>query len=119
VGIDTPWQRAGKKRYEKQEDRLDTLHGGRKGVNSGRHWRWKRDGTMGQFLVECRDTQARSFSIGYDEFQTITRQANAQPPGYLPAMQIDILDLSLFVMRLVDHESREIQLGMVSDETSE
>lgn len=31
-------------------------------------------------------------------------------------MQVDILDLSLFVMRLVDHEDREIQLGMAGGE---
>lgn len=109
--MDTPWTRAKKERHVKQEERLDKLHGGKKGINSGRHWRWKRDGTLGNFLVECRDTQARSFSISYDEFQTITRQANATPPGFLPAMQIDILDLSLFVMRLVDHEDREIRLS--------
>jgi hypothetical protein len=110
--VETPWAKAGKTRYQRQEERLDEIHGGQKGVNSGRHWRWKRDGTIGHFLVECRDTQHRSFSIGYDEFNAITRQAAATPPGLLPAMQVDILDLSLFVMRLVDHEDREIQLGM-------
>jgi hypothetical protein len=116
VGLETPWEKAGKARHVRQEERLDKIHGGQKGVNSGRHWRWKRDGRIGHFLVECRDTSARSFSIGYDEFHTITRQAHQTPPGLLPAMQIDILDLSLFVMRLVDHEDREIRLGMMEDD---
>jgi hypothetical protein len=114
--METPWSQAKKKRYVKQEERLDKLQGGKTGFNSGRHWRWKRDGTVGGFLVECRDTEKRSFSIGYDEFQAITRQAYATPPGMLPAMQIDILDLSLFVMRLTDHDDREIRLAMDNDD---
>lgn len=116
--MQTPWDRARKKRYVEQEDRLDKLQGGKKGVNSGRHWRWKRDGTVGAYLVECRDTQSRSYRIDYDEFQAITRQAYATPPGMLPAMQIDIMDLSLFLTRLVDHDDREIQLAMNSADTT-
>jgi len=113
--LETPWSQARKKRHVRQEARLDDLYGGKSGVNSGRHWRWKRDGRMGAFLIECRDTQKRSYSLGYDEFQAITRQAHGTPPGMLPAMQIDILDLSLFVMRLVDHEDREMRLAQHTD----
>jgi hypothetical protein len=112
----TPWTQAREKRHVKQEKRLDELHEGKKGVNSGRHWRWKRDGKMGAYLIECRDTQHRSFSISYDEFQTITKEAHKTPPGLLPAMQVDILDLSLFVMRLVDHEDREMRLAALEED---
>jgi hypothetical protein len=114
--LETPWNKARKQRYVKQEERLNKLQGGRSGINSGRHWRWKRDGTVGGFLVECRETQKRSYTISYDEFQAITRQAYQTPPGMLPAMQIDIMDLSLFVTRLVDHDEREIQLAMKEGE---
>ena len=114
--VDLPWEKAKKQRYQKQEERLNELHGGSKGVNSGRHWRWKRDGKLGAYLIECRDTQKRSYSVSYDEFQSITREAHKTPPGLLPAMQVDILDLSLFVMRLVDHEDREMRLAALEAE---
>jgi hypothetical protein len=113
--METPWTKARKRRHVRQEERLDELHGGQKGINSGRHWRWPRDGKIGNFLIECRDTQHRSYSVSYDEFQNIARQANKTPPGLLPAMQVDILDLSLMVVRLVDWEDREMRLAALED----
>lgn len=114
--LSTPWSRARKVRSQAQEERLGTLPGGQKGMNSGRVWRWKRDGQLRNFLVECRTNEkptVKSYRIAYDEFQDIRKEASMVPPGLLPAMQIDILDLKLMVVDLdafVDREERLIYL---------
>lgn len=101
MSLETPWQRARKSRSEKQEARIGKMDGGERQVNSGRFWRWKRDGKLYEFLVEARTVEkSRSYTISKDEFQHIRRQALQTPPGLLPAMQIDILDLSLMVIEL-------------------
>lgn len=76
------------------------MPGGEKQVNSGRFWRWKRDGKLREFLVEARTTEKRSYAISKDEFSLIRIEALKTPPGLLPAMQIDIQDLSLVVIEL-------------------
>lgn len=77
-----------------QERRLAALPGGSRQINSGRtSWQSKRDNKLFEFLVEARTTNAGSYSISYDEFLDLKRQAHATPPGFMPAMQIDIRDL--------------------------
>jgi hypothetical protein len=102
--VDTPWDRARKRRSELQEERLGQMPGGQKQVNSGRFWRWKRDGILWEFLIEARDTTSGSYSIKREEFLSIKREALATPPGLLAGMQIDIQDLSLVAI-----ETKEFQ----------
>jgi len=88
-----------------QEERLDDLPGGRKGVNSGRFRRYPRDGRIYDFLVEARINQkpgAKTATINKAEFQEIRKQALAQPGGMKPMMQITIDDLDLVVLDLQD-----------------
>jgi len=69
-----------------------------------------------RFLVECRTTEkptTRSYRIEYDEFQNIRQDASKTPPGLLPAMQLDILDLKLMIVDLdvfIEREERLIYL---------
>jgi hypothetical protein len=108
--MDTPWTRARKQRSEKQESRIGKMEGGRKQVNSGRFWRWKRDGILHSFLVEARTTEVESYRIEKKEFQQIRKQAFQTPPGLLAAMQIDIQDLQLMVTELSVFQERELRL---------
>lgn len=109
--METPWERARKARHVKQEERLDRTPGGRKGVNSGRLWRFPRDGKLFDFLVEARDTEKGSYSISHDEFEQLTKQAYATPPGMLPCIQLDLRDLHLIVIRQADFESMQMRLA--------
>jgi hypothetical protein len=69
-----------------------------------------------RFLVECRTNEkptTKSYRIDYEEFQNIRKEASMVPPGLLPAMQIDILDLKLMVVDLdvfIEREERMIHL---------
>jgi hypothetical protein len=101
--LSTPWDRARKRRSQAQEERVGSLPGGSPQINSGRIWRFKRDAKFHTFLVECRTNEkpsVKSYRLDKDEFLAIERDAFMTPPGYLPAMQIDIQELQLFVMRL-------------------
>lgn len=100
--METPWTRARKSKSEIQESRLGQTPGGRKGVNSGRIWRFKRDGNIRDYLIEARTTDAKSYRIEYNEFRDIERQALQTPPGLRPGMQIDIRDLKLITVRESD-----------------
>jgi hypothetical protein len=120
--LPTPWERARKTRSRAQEERLGALPGGQQGVNSGRFWRWKRDGQLRRFLVECRTNEkptTKSYRIDYDEFQDIRKEASQVPPGLLPAMQIDIRDLKLMLVDLdvfMEREERLFQMEAQLDE---
>ena len=100
--MDTPWSRAVRTRHERQERKIGNLPGGQKQIGSGRIWRWKRDGILFAFLIEARTTTKKSYSISAEEFKEIQKEALQTPPGLLPAMQIDISDVSLMAIRLVD-----------------
>ena len=103
--MDTPWSRARKLRSQRQEENLSKLPGGRKGVNSGRFWRWPRDGRIYDFLVEARTNEkpgAKSYSIKKAEFEDIRFEALTSPGGMKPAMQITMDDLHLIVIELKD-----------------
>lgn len=102
--LDTPWTRARKLRSTKQEERLADMPQGQRQVNSGRFWRWRRDGIVAGFLVEARTTESGSYRIDGKEFQNIRKEAITTPPGLKPSMQIDIGDLHLWVMELRDWE---------------
>ena len=113
---ETPWTRARKLRSTLQEERLNDMPGGRQQPNSGRFWRWKRDGVVWNFLVEARTTEHKSYRIEKDEFQLIRKQAFQTPPGLRPAMNLEIQDLRLIVIeesafelmlaRLIELEAR-------------
>jgi hypothetical protein len=100
--MQTPWTRARKLRYQTQEDRIGNLPGGSKQANSGRIWRWKRDGILHEFLIEARTTDKGSYRIEGKEFLSIRREGHKTPPGLHPGMQIDIQGLSLMVIQLDD-----------------
>jgi hypothetical protein len=103
--LQTPWTRARKLRYEIQEQRLNDLPGGQKGINSGRLRPFKRDGRIYDFLIEARINQkpgAKTATISKQEFQELRRQALVQPGGMKPGMQITIDDLDLMVIDLRD-----------------
>jgi hypothetical protein len=112
--MDTPWSRARKTRSQLQEERIGDMPGGQKQVNSGRFWRWKRDGILHEFLIEARTTEKGSYSINKEEFQKIKREALQTPPGLLPGMQIDIQDLSLIVVETKDWQ--EIYTRLITAE---
>jgi len=103
--LETPWTRARKLRYQIQEERLNSLPGGQKGINSGRLRPFKRDGRIYDFLIETRINQkpgAKTATISKQEFQELRRQALGQPGGMKPGMQITIDDLDLMVVDLAD-----------------
>jgi hypothetical protein len=108
--MDTPWTRAKKTRSARQEQRIGEMEGGSQQVNSGRLWRWKRDGILHNFLIEARFTEAESYRIDKKEFLQMRKQAFQTPPGLLAAMQIDIGDLSLIVTELAAFQDRELRL---------
>src|SRR4051812_19158106 len=100
--METPWVRARKRRSQSQEERNGKIPGGSKQINSGRIWRFKRDNKLYDFLVESRTNEkpsVKSYRIEKDEFLQIENEAFATPPGLLPAMQVDIQDLQLMVIR--------------------
>ena len=110
MGIETPWQRAKKTKSQLQEERIGKTEGGSKQVNSGRFWRWKRDGKLHGFLVEARTTDKLSYTIQYADFKGLEKNAHQEPPGCLPAMQIDIRDLSLIAVKLTDWQDLQVKL---------
>jgi len=86
------------------------MEGGKRQVNSGRFWRWKRDGTLREFLVEARTTEKGSYSITKSEWNDIRKEAFRTPPGLLPAMQIDIQDVRLLTMELSAFQDLYVEL---------
>ena len=101
--LETPWTRARKRRSQKQEERIGSISGGSKQPNSGRIWRFKRDAKLFNFLVECRTNErqgADSYRVSRTEFLKIEQEAFQTPPGLLPAVQIDIQELQLILIRL-------------------
>ena len=86
------------------------MPGGRQQVNSGRHWRWKRDAILHNFLIEARTTDAGSYRVERAEFLGIRRQARHTPPGLLPAMQIDLGDLHLMVTELSAFQDAQMRI---------
>ena len=93
LGLETPWQKQLKSKHRRQEDRLQKTH-----PASGRLWRWKRDGRFFDFLIEARTTNSSSYSISYDEWLGLKRNAHQTPPGCMPAMDIEIKDVNLIVV---------------------
>jgi len=72
-------------------------------VNSGRIWRFKRDGRIHDFLIEARTNEkpgAKSYRIEKAEFLELRREALTQPGGMKPGMQVTIDDLDLMVIEL-------------------
>jgi hypothetical protein len=99
-----------KTKSQKQEERIGKKEHGSKQNNSGRFWRWKRDGKLHGFLIEARTTNKNSYSVDYGDFKALEKEAHQEPPGCLPGMQVDIRDLSLMVMKLQDFEDREVKI---------
>jgi hypothetical protein len=88
------------------------MPGGSRQINSGRtSWQSKRDNKLYEFLIEARTTSADSCSIKRDEFLEIKRQAHATPPGFMPAMQIDMRDLAIIAVEL--HTFNEMQRMLI------
>src|SRR5262245_52771812 len=103
--MQTPWTRARKLKHQRQEERIGKMPEGKVQPNSGRLWRWKRDGIIWNFLIEARTTEKESYRIERKEFLDIRKQAIQTPPGLKPAMQIDIQNLRLIVLELDDWEA--------------
>lgn len=99
--MNTPWERVREKRHEIQERRTGEKPGYRQQVNSGRRWYSLRDAMhrspIGRILIDNKDTENASYTIKLAEFEKLKRDANRTPPGCLPAMQIDIRNLRLFL----------------------
>lgn len=121
--LETPWRRARKLRSQAQEENLNRIPGGQKGVNSGRFKRFPRDGRIYDFLIEARTNQkrgAKSARIDKEEWLDLKKQALQQPGGMKPAMQITIDEVELIVIELndfTDMQARLIMLGERDDET--
>jgi hypothetical protein len=115
--MDTPWSRANSQRKsERQEQRIAAKPGGKKQVNSGRHWPYKRDNRLNGFLVEARTTDAGSYRISKEEYEKLINDAILTPPGLLPGMAVDLGGLELFIIRQDDHDYREKLIGDLIDE---
>ena len=97
--LEMPWSRALKTRHVRQEERLGKAEGGVQNPGSGRIWRFHRDGKLWNFLVEARTTKAKSYRIDKAEFLKMEKEALQTPPGYLPAMVIEIQDLEIVAIR--------------------
>jgi hypothetical protein len=123
--LTTPWRQAtGNQRSQRQERRLAKEPGGKKQINSGRHWVSKRDVRLNGYLVEARTTEKKSYSISRKEFEDITRDALSTPPGQLPGLQIDFEKpgsetLSLFVGRLKDHLYLQERIAVLEQQLRE
>ncbi len=117
---ETPWVKArANQRSKRQETKLAAMPGGRKQLNSGRHWFAKRDVTLNGHLVEARTTESASYTISKVEFKKLTKDAFSTPPGQLPAMVITFEGsdpLNLFVTRLEDHEAQQERIGLLEGE---
>lgn len=102
--MSTPWERAKKQRYEKQEQRTARMPGGRAQVNSGRIWSSLRDAKIdsfiGRLLVDNKSTEAGSYTVKKSDWLDLRKDANRTPPGCLPALQIDIQDIHLMTFEL-------------------
>jgi hypothetical protein len=107
--LSTPWDRAKKLRYQKQEERLSKLPGGQKGVNSGRIWNFKRDGRLYDFLIEAKDTQSAQYILKLTDWQALAKDAVRVPPGLRPAMQVTIQNTDLVVISLRDFQDLKQQ----------
>ena len=108
--METPWTRAKKTKSQLQEKSIGRMEGGKQQVNSGRFWRWKRDGILHNFLIEARTTDAESYRIERKEFVQMRKQALQTPPGLLPGMQIDIQDLSLMCIETSAFQDMNLRL---------
>ena len=62
------------------------------------------------FLVEARTTEHDSYSVSKKEFQKITGEAIATPPNCLPAMQVTIQGMRLWIMREDDMTALQEEL---------
>lgn len=120
--IPTPWERATKSKSKLQEERTSRMKGARPQVNSGRIWSSLRDNKLtsfiGLFLIDNKthdDPEKRSYTIKYDEWKDLRRDANRTPPGCMPALQVDIQDVSLLVIEVGAWE--EIQRYVLDIET--
>ena len=115
--MEPPWKRANRHRKsQKQEQELGRLPESRQQPNSGRGRFAKRDARVRRnFLVEARTTDSQSYTISKKEFKDIERQAIRTPPGCLPAMQVTIDGLRLWVMRDQDFQDREDRLMLLED----
>jgi hypothetical protein len=120
--VDSPWERSLKSRSKQQEERTAKMPGARPQVNSGRIWSSLRDNKLtsfiGMFLIDNKthdDLEKQSYRIDYNEWKSLRRDANRTPPGCLPALQIDLQDISLFVIELSTWE--EIQRYVMNLET--
>lgn len=105
MSLETPWTRARKLRTQLQEEGLNRIPGGRKGINSGRFKRFPRDGRIYDFLIEARTNQkkgAKSARIEKQEWLDLKKQALQEPGGMKPAMQISIDEVELVVIELRD-----------------
>lgn len=103
--METPWKKAIRQRYEKQELRTAKKPGARAQINSGRVWHSLRDVSvktvLGRLLIDNKTTEARSYTIsldGKDGWNALKRDANRTPPGCSPGFQIDIREISLIVL---------------------
>jgi hypothetical protein len=120
--LETPWTRARKLRSQLQEERLNTIPGGQKGINSGRFKRFPRDGRIYDFLIEARTNEkrgAKSARIEKAEWLDLKQQALAQPGGMKPAMQITIDEVDLMVIELADFSNMQAALITLAERDTE
>lgn len=100
--MSTPWDKAKEQKYAKQEKRVGKKPGARQQFNSGRKWNGLRDvlqaSPVAHVLIDCKDTDDKSYRITVDDWTKLKRDANRTPPGCLPALQLDISGLRLMVI---------------------
>lgn len=100
--MNTPWEAAKQRRYQRQERRTASKPNARAQVNSGRTWFSLRDvmekTPLGRVLTDNKDTEAQSYTIKKNDWRALKRDANRTPPGCHPSLQIDIQGLRLRVI---------------------
>lgn len=106
--MDTPWKRAKKTGYQRQEEALAKKPGGKKQLNSGRHFPQRRDVRLYSYLIEARlveSTKAKSYTLKNAELEKLTKDAFFH--NVLPGMQIDFQETgtSWILTRLGDWEA--------------
>jgi len=88
------------KRWELKEKNDRAILGGKRTPGSGNKWSAPGDIKSGDFLVECKDTEKKSYSISKARW---TKIANEALFSYrLPMMSIRIQELDLVVVARED-----------------
>jgi hypothetical protein len=90
------------KKWQKQESRLAALIGGTRNAGSGNGWVRKSDVRNREWLVEAKQTDARSIRLKLDDLLANGHHADVE--GRTPAFCVEIAGHNYVVLREQDWE---------------